>query len=141
MRGCGGLTKRPLNNNRTSNNTSCGGRDSGDAIVVDNGRDSAEVADHALAGLRWGGKRMDVQKGSIEATHWYIDVWQGAAIPMRQAFAVTGVVSLGSTASPHDSHTSRASRRCPQSCSRTRGAPSSPARCLSPQRISVTITG
>jgi hypothetical protein len=38
----------------------------------------------------------------------------GSADPIRQAFAVTGVVSLGSTASPHDPHTSRASRRCPQ---------------------------
>jgi hypothetical protein len=42
--GCGrGLMKRPLNNNRTSNNTSCGVRDSAEVIVVDGGRDSAEV--------------------------------------------------------------------------------------------------
>jgi hypothetical protein len=42
--GLRGLTKRRLNNNRISNNTSCGGRDSAGVIVVDGGRDSAEVA-------------------------------------------------------------------------------------------------
>jgi len=43
MRGCGGANEAPLNNNRISNNTSCGGRDSAEVIVVDGGRDSAEV--------------------------------------------------------------------------------------------------
>jgi hypothetical protein len=40
--GLRGLTRRPLNNSRISNNTSCGDHDSADGIVVDGSRDSAQ---------------------------------------------------------------------------------------------------
>ena len=46
-----------------------------------------------------------------------------------------------SAGSPHDSHTSRVMSGWPQVCRKMGGAPSGPARCLSPHCRSVTMTG
>jgi hypothetical protein len=53
----------------------------------------------------------------------------------------TGRTARACAGSPQASHTTLATRRCPHSCSSTNGGPASPARCSSPQRISVRITG
>ena len=76
--GLRGLTKRPLNNNRISNNTSCSRHDSAEVIVVDGG----------------GRTRMDVPKGSKDATLWYIDGGPAASGVRGNRRGVPGIDGL-----------------------------------------------
>ena len=70
----------------------------------------------------------------------------GRTVPRRPAhpYRLTWLTILAwpdSSGSPQAWQVSWATSWCPQRCSRTSGGPSSPARYLSPQRISVAMTG